>query len=386
MATIRKRTRKNGSVSYYAEIRIKRSGQVVYRESQTWGKKKLAQQWAAKREAYLNEPGVLDAVISGSNENNKKTISELIADYVEHVYPLKPWSKTKSDTLRLLSESELGKIVAVDFVAADLIEHCKNWGASPSTMNQHYLYIKGIFSVAEELLRVPVNYQEIEKAQRVMSRLGLIAKSGERDRRPTIDEITRIVRYAWESRQRQKTSRVSHRNDIIPMDKIVAFAMFSGRRQAEITRITRSGTDSVNKRVLITDMKHPSKKQGNDVWVSVPDEAWRVLMSMPKIEGEDRYFPHFSKTLGDRFIQIQKELGLWVTGGDNLRFHDLRHECASWLFERDGYNGERWDVSRVAAVTGHKNWNSLKRYTQIERIEPNNKWESWQWLDKICES
>jgi integrase len=43
----------------------------------------------------------------------------------------------------------------------------------------------------------------------------------------------------------------------------------------------------------------------------------------------------------------------------DLRFHDLRHEATSRLFER-GLN-----VMEVAAITGHKTLDMLKRYTHL---------------------
>jgi integrase len=42
-----------------------------------------------------------------------------------------------------------------------------------------------------------------------------------------------------------------------------------------------------------------------------------------------------------------------------VRFHDLRHEAASRLFEK-GLN-----VTEVAAITGHKTLDMLKRYTYL---------------------
>ncbi|QNH26206.1 tyrosine-type recombinase/integrase [Xanthomonas theicola] len=44
---------------------------------------------------------------------------------------------------------------------------------------------------------------------------------------------------------------------------------------------------------------------------------------------------------------------------EDLHFHDLRHEGASRLFEQ-GY-----DIPEVAIVTGHRDWKSLKRYTNL---------------------
>jgi integrase len=42
-----------------------------------------------------------------------------------------------------------------------------------------------------------------------------------------------------------------------------------------------------------------------------------------------------------------------------VRFHDLRHEATSRLFEK-GLN-----VIEVAAITGHKTLDMLKRYTHL---------------------
>lgn len=45
---------------------------------------------------------------------------------------------------------------------------------------------------------------------------------------------------------------------------------------------------------------------------------------------------------------------------DNLHWHDLRHEATSRLAERLGN-----DVMALAAVTGHKTLQLLKRYTHL---------------------
>lgn len=47
----------------------------------------------------------------------------------------------------------------------------------------------------------------------------------------------------------------------------------------------------------------------------------------------------------------------------NLRFHDLRHEAASRLFEK-GLN-----VMEVASITGHKSLAMLKRYTHLKAAD-----------------
>ena len=44
----------------------------------------------------------------------------------------------------------------------------------------------------------------------------------------------------------------------------------------------------------------------------------------------------------------------------DLRFHDLRHEATTRLFEK-GLN-----VMEVAAITGHKDLRMLQRYTHLK--------------------
>jgi len=45
---------------------------------------------------------------------------------------------------------------------------------------------------------------------------------------------------------------------------------------------------------------------------------------------------------------------------DHFNFHDLRHEAVSRLFERG------WDAIKVAAVSGHRDMQSLKRYANFK--------------------
>ncbi|MDV2081080.1 hypothetical protein [Marinobacter xestospongiae] len=76
MATITSRTRKNGTKSYRAEIKLRRKGTVVYQESLTLDRKALAKDWAARRELELQEPGVIDKV-----RHRGVTVGSLIERY-----------------------------------------------------------------------------------------------------------------------------------------------------------------------------------------------------------------------------------------------------------------------------------------------------------------
>lgn len=61
------------------------------------------------------------------------------------------------------------------------------------------------------------------------------------------------------------------------MHLIVPFALFSTRRQEEITRIEWADLDEEHARVLVRDMKNPGQKIGNDVWIDLPPEALSIV-------------------------------------------------------------------------------------------------------------
>ena len=48
---------------------------------------------------------------------------------------------------------------------------------------------------------------------------------------------------------------------------------------------------------------------------------------------------------------------------EDLHFHDLRHEGTSRLFEAG------LPIEKVALVTGHKDWRTLRRYTKLKPEE-----------------
>ena len=77
MATIRARKLADGSVSYTAQIRIKRDGVQVYQESQTFARKQAAQAWARKRGAELDEPGAIERA-----NRTGVTVKDMITRYL----------------------------------------------------------------------------------------------------------------------------------------------------------------------------------------------------------------------------------------------------------------------------------------------------------------
>jgi integrase len=112
-------------------------------------------------------------------------------------------------------------------------------------------------------------------------------------------------------------------------------------------------------------MKHPGDKIGNNVWCNLTTEAIAFIKAQPKT-GE-RIFPYSTESISAAFTRACKTLGI-----KGLHFHDLRHEGASWLFEKGGL-----DIPQVSLITGHRGWSSLQRYSHIRQT--GDKYENWKW-------
>lgn len=107
MASITARKRKDGTVGYTAQIRLKRDGAVVYQQSATFDRRALASVWVEKREAELQQPGALERLAP------RITIAELIRRAVEHLETIRPLGRTRRYTLLALAETELAEMDAL---------------------------------------------------------------------------------------------------------------------------------------------------------------------------------------------------------------------------------------------------------------------------------
>lgn len=115
-----------------------------------------------------------------------------------------------------------------------------------------------MLSVARPAWGYEIDPHAVSDARKVLRKLGAISRSRERDRRPTAEELDKLLAHFFDT-LRWKPSAIN-------MPKVVGFAIFSTRRQEEITRIRWDDLDVPGQRVLVRDMKSPGQKIGNDVW------------------------------------------------------------------------------------------------------------------------
>ncbi|WP_055128397.1 site-specific integrase [Pseudomonas mediterranea] len=364
MATIRARKRTDGSSSYTAQIRLFRDGVQVYQESQTFARKQAAQAWVRKRESELDEPGAIERA-----SRKGASVKEMIDRYLIEMEKARPLGKTKRATLKAISETYLGEVQDKNINSQVLVEYAL-WRMSkeggdiqPQTASNDLAHLGAVLSIARPAWGYEIDQNAMGDARRVLKKLGYNLRSRERDRRPSLDELDRLLTHFHELQARRPTS--------INMLKMAGFALFSTRRQEEITRIQWADLDEAGHRVMVRDMKNPGQKIGNNVWCHLPPEAWAILQTMPKVRPE--IFPYNAESVSTAWTRACKVLGI-----EDLHFHDLRHEGVSRLFEMD------WDIPRVSSVSGHRDWNSMRRYTHLKGR--GNVYAGWVWLDKILQA
>lgn len=359
MGTITARKRKDGSVGYTAQIRIKRAGKILHNEAETFDRRDSARDWLRKREGELHKPGGLDDALRPD-----PTLATIIRQYLAELEAVKKVGRTKKATLLQIAADELGKLRASTISSVELVAHVKRRverdGVKLQTANNDIAILGAVFSVAQAAWGYPLRYEEMRNTHAVMEKLGLKKRPDERTRRPSVEEMDTIMRHFIDASRRRKW--------MVPMAKIVAFAAFSTRRQEEIIRIRWDDLDEARQRVLVRAMKHPRKKATNDTWCQLPPEAMAIIQSMPRTD--DRIFPFTTDAVSANFTRAMDWLEI-----DDLTFHDLRHDGVSRLFEMgDG-------IPQVAAVSGHRDWNSLRRYTHLAGA--GDKYAGAWWLPKV---
>jgi integrase len=345
MGTIVARKRKDGTTGYRAQIVRKKDGEIVWRETQTFDRRPAAVAWLARREADLAQPGAME-------RKDDPALAAVIDRYIAE--SKKAIGRTKAQVLRTIKALPVAELRCSEIGSADLIAFAQSLDVSPSTVQNYLSHLGAVFAIARPMWGYPLNQQAIKDTFVVTGKMGITGKSRQRERRPTLEELDRLMVHFGKVKARRPLTA--------PMQKIIVFALFSTRRQEEITRIT--WTDYDKTRVMVRDMKHPGDKLGNDTWCDLPPEAAAIIDAMPKIER--RIFPFTPDAISANFTRACKLLEI-----EDLHFHDLRHEGISRLFEMGR------TIPQAASVSGHRSWQSLKRYSHMRQT--GDKYETWKW-------
>ncbi len=255
------------SGSWRAQVR--RKGKYV---NETFLRRKDAEEWALETERRIDrgEPAM------AQRSRDAKTICDLIQLHRDDLQEVgKRIGRSKAASLTLLEHrsgrfriSELDRERIIQFGNARARE-----GAGSVTLGIDLGYIKTILSHAAAVHGVVLSTEPI-----ALARLGLVGKGNERDRRPTQDELDKLV-AAFDANPAQQ----------IPVGRIICFAVATAMRQEEICRIEWPDFDPATRMLLIRDRKDPRKKSGNNQRIPLLDvtgyDAWLSLKSNAPVLG-----------------------------------------------------------------------------------------------------
>ncbi|WP_312387281.1 tyrosine-type recombinase/integrase [Atlantibacter hermannii] len=343
--TVEKRPRSDGTVRYRCVVGVKENGKYLHRESKTFSKQSLAKSWGAKRVVFLEEHGI--PVVSGASSKQAPcTLQALIEHYLKH--PEITMQVSKRETLTRLMKADVSDIAIDEITSKHLIDYCqhrKQQGRAPKTISNEISFIATVLKSARPVFGIEVNLTPLEEAKVWLKQFRIIGPSQRRSRRPTRDEFELILNGL---KEKAKTAYSA-----APFDDIFLLSVLTCARIGEICRIRWDDVDEKQKAVLVRDRKDPRKKIGNHMLIPLLGDAWDIVQRQPK--KNERIFPYRARSITQTYRQVRDELGI-----EDLRYHDLKREGASRLFEAG------FSIEEVAQVTGHRSLSTLWQvYTEL---------------------
>jgi integrase len=330
MATIRKR----GELQWQAIVKRKGVGFA----SKTFATRKDAEDWAKVTEADM----IRGAYIRRADAE-KTTLGELIAvfkkDFAPHHYRRRDDEKEAwrfqlarlADGLGKLSLAAINQKAVAKYRDGRLKGSGKRPPVGDATVRKEMYLLSKLFRFAETEQGIVLPHgNPVLKIRKPRESRG-------RDRRLSKNE--------WKSFERE--CRASKNPWLWPS---VQLAIETAMRQGELLGMEWQNLDKKRRLVLL-----PLTKNGEARSVPLSSAAISVINSLPRaLSG--KVLPVQRITLYHAFLAACQRAGI-----EDFTFHDLRHEALSRLAERGDFS-----VLELAAVSGHKTLQMLKRYTHLQ--------------------
>jgi integrase len=344
MASIRKRTNKNGSTSYRVDVRLK--GFPPQRA--TFARLTNAKQWGKSTEIAIKENRYFKTA-----ESQKHTLGELIDRYIRDVLPTKPNKGGGQKRQLEWFKAEIGVYTLADVTPAKIVE-CRDkllngitrrgTQRAPSTVVRRMAALSHAFTIAVNewgwLEDSPMRKVKMPALPRGRIRFLSEDTTGP-DGKALDGERTRLLRACQESSNPY-------------LYPVVVLALSTGMRQGEIMGLTWDGVDLHQGRITLYKTKN-----GEIRVVPLVGKALEVVKGLPRCIDTPLLFPGKMKRDKPMDLRTPWEAALKNTGIEDFRFHDLRHSAASYLAMNGASMGE------IAEVLGHKTLQMVKRYAHL---------------------
>ncbi len=312
------------------QVQVRRRG--VKPAVRSFGTKTDATRWARQLECELDRGIYVDR-----SEAERTTVAALIDRYLSDVTPAKKSASRERRTLGAL-RAQFGTYSPASLRPSHIAEYRDarlSAGRAGATVVKELNSLAHVFEVAikDWGIALPVNpAKQVRRPQ--------VARG--RDRRLLPGEEEKLLAACKASRARM-------------LAPAVRIALETGMRMGEILALDWRHIDLAGRVATLMDTKN-----GDIRHVPLSTAAASVLSGLPRRLGNSRVFWTWQRpdSLENAWRRAVKAAGL-----EDLRFHDLRHEAASRLFEL-GLN-----PMEVASISGHRTLQMLKRYTHLKAHE-----------------
>jgi integrase len=333
MATIRRRA------SGFFQAIVERKGYPI--QSRTFPTKTEARDWAADVEASMRR-GIFQSLGDAERTTLHDLIKDFKAEFAPHHYRVRDDGKEAwrfqlarlDETLGDYSLAALDQKLIAGYRDKRLKGSKDRPAVADSTVRKEIYMLSKVldFAQTEKGISLPRG-NPVEKIRKPSESKG-------RERRLSTEE--------WKAFE--KECRASRNPWLWPA---VQLAVETAMRQGELLTLTWAQIDRKNRLAMLDD---PEKiKNGEPRAVPLSPVALAVLDALPRsVSG--LVLPVRRMTLYSVFAAACARAKV-----ENYTFHDLRHEALSRLAERGDFS-----VLELAAVSGHKTLQMLKRYTHLQ--------------------
>ncbi|WP_163057437.1 site-specific integrase [Acidithiobacillus ferrooxidans] len=319
----------------------------------TFRTKAEAQEWVS-----IIESEMVRGVWRDRSRAESTSVADLLDRYAREILPEKKSRQGPISVIRILTASELGNLSLAALSPEKLARYRDRRLKSISPKTGRVLTSQTVRHEIALLSRVithAIKEWGIPLAHgNPCLQIKMPAQANERNRRLVDDEETRLLDACGNAQTPW-------------LRPVVIFAIETAMRAGEMlesygTADTETGLRPQKSQGLQwsdVDLKKrtahlPKTKNGDARTVPLSSKAVEVLRDLPR-SMDGRVFGTTYEGIHQSFVRACKRAGI-----EDLRFHDLRHEATSRLFEK----GLR--EMQVAAITGHKTLEMLKRYTHLK--------------------
>ena len=319
MATLRKRGSGSG---FKWHVQVRRSGQS---QTRSFTHKADAEAWGRKIERDI-DTGEIRAL---SDQLKAITVGELLIRYRDEVMSLKRGAIAEAYIIDRFLRHTLANATLVSVNGKHISEYRDERlkTVKGGTIHRELAVLRHCFEVARKDWDIPLKSNPVHG-------ITMPSVGKPRERRVSEAELSSLH------------CACSH-----PLLwQVITIALETSQRRSEIVNMSWEDIDWE-----VGTLHIPVTKNGHPRTIPLTEKALETLRELQCYSGtSDRVFPMTGNAVRLAWVRLKKKAGV-----HDLRFHDLRHEAISRMFD------EGMTVPEVAAISGHRTVSMLFRYAHV---------------------